>query len=239
MVLDAGQRAPVPEAALGNAPEMPPPPAWLAQPAPAEPHPPSPFAPSHPGTPPPVRTPIDRAGDERRFLRGNVLHRLLQWLPELDPALRRASAERYVAQPVLLLDDEARATVVHEVMAVLESPEFSHLFAPGSLAEVAVTGTAVRGDGAVHVISGQIDRLVAGPDAISIVDYKSNRPSPDMAEEVAPAYLRQLAAYRHIVRDAWPGLPVRAYLLWTDGPRLMVIPDNLLDAHDPVENMRV
>jgi len=239
MVLDAGQRAPVPEAATGAASEIPPPPAWIAQPAPAEPHPPRPLAPSDPGTPPPVRTPIDRAGDERRFVRGNVLHRLLQWLPELDPALRRAAAERYVARSVLLLDDEARATVVDEVMAVLESPDFAHLFAPGSLAEVAVTGTAARGDGAVHVISGQIDRLVAGPDAISIVDYKSNRPPPDMPEEVAPVYLRQLAAYRHIVRDAWPGLAVRAYLLWTDGPRLMAIPDNLLDAHDPAENMRV
>jgi ATP-dependent helicase/nuclease subunit A len=239
MVLDAGQRAPVLVTVPGTAPEMPPPPAWIAQPPPVEPHPSRPLAPSDPGTLPPVRTPIDRAGDERLFVRGNVLHRLLQWLPELDPMLRRAAAERYVARPVLLLDKDARANVVDEVMAVLESPDFAHLFASGSLAEVAVTGRAVRGDGALQGIAGQIDRLVAGPDAISIVDYKSNRPPPNMPEEVAPVYLRQLAAYRHIVRDAWPGLPVRAYLLWTDGPRLMAIPDNLLDAHDPAENMRV
>ncbi len=239
LVLDAGQRAPVPEDVPGDAVMVPAPPAWIGQPAPDEPHPPRPLAPSDPGTPPPVRTPVERAGDERRFVRGNVLHRLLQWLPELDPAVRRAAAERHVARPVLQLDDAVRATIVDEVMAVLEAPEFAHLFAPGSLAEVSVTGTAARGDGTVYVISGQVDRLVAGSDAISIVDYKSNRPPPEEAADVAPVYLRQLAAYRHIVRDAWPGLPVHAYLLWTDGPRLMEVPDVLLDAHDPGGDTRV
>ena len=51
-----------------------------------------------------------------------------------------------------------------------------------------------------------------------------------MVTEVAEAYLLQLAAYRLAVSRIFPGKPVRAALLWTDGPRLMAMPDTMLDA---------
>ncbi len=89
------------------------------------------------------------------------------------------------------------------------------------------------------MISGQIDRLVVGDDSVAIVDYKSNRPPPDDPEAVAPVYLRQMAAYRHVIREAWPGRAVTAYLLWTDAPRLMALPDSLLDGHAPEVRTRV
>ena len=50
---------------------------------------------------------------------------------------------------------------------------------------------------------------------------------------MAALYLRQMAAYRRLLRDIWPGRPVEAALLWTDGARLMPLPDSLLDAHNP------
>jgi ATP-dependent helicase/nuclease subunit A len=49
-------------------------------------------------------------------------------------------------------------------------------------------------------------------------------------EEVAPAYIAQLAAYRRALKGLYPKLPLRAALLWTDGPRLMEIPSTSLDA---------
>ncbi len=116
---------------------------------------------------------------------------------------------------------------------MVESDEFAHLFREDSVAEVAITGTMARPDGTVHVISGQIDRLVIADGVVSIVDYKSNRPPPDRAEDVTPVYLRQMATYRHVIRDAWPDHAVRAFLLWTDAPRLMALPDSLLDTHLP------
>jgi ATP-dependent helicase/nuclease subunit A len=47
---------------------------------------------------------------------------------------------------------------------------------------------------------------------------------------VADAYIVQLAAYRAALRGLYGGLPLRAALLWTDGPRLMEIPSTSLDA---------
>ena len=46
---------------------------------------------------------------------------------------------------------------------------------------------------------------------------------------MAPAYIRQLAAYRLALRIMFPEKPVRSALLWTDGPRLMEISSTLLE----------
>ena len=65
--------------------------------------------------------------------------------------------------------------------------------------------------------------------ALLVLDYKTNRPPPETPEEVAPAYVAQLAAYRAALRLMFPGRSLRAALVWTDGPKLMEIPSNLLD----------
>lgn len=231
--LEAAQRGPVDLVDATPAVKVMALPDWAQRSAPAEPSPPRPLAPSDPGEDPPVRPPIDRVDDQQRFVRGNILHRLLQWLPELEPEKRRDAAARYLARPVFALSEDNQGVIAHEVLSVLERPEFAHLFGLGSVAEVAITGTAPRTNGAVHVISGQIDRLVVHGGEVSIVDYKSNRPPPEDPHAVAPVYLRQMAAYRHVIRDAWPGHPVRAFLLWTDAPRLMELPGELLDGYGP------
>ena len=56
-----------------------------------------------------------------------------------------------------------------------------------------------------------------------------NRPPPSKVEQVAAAYLFQLAAYRLALREIYAGRHVKTALLWTDGPRIMPIPDLLLD----------
>jgi ATP-dependent helicase/nuclease subunit A len=66
-------------------------------------------------------------------------------------------------------------------------------------------------------------------DALLVLDYKTNRPPPETPEEVAPSYVAQLAAYRTALRLMFPGRALRAALIWTDGPKLMEIPSNLLD----------
>ncbi len=50
---------------------------------------------------------------------------------------------------------------------------------------------------------------------------------------MAPVYLRQLAAYRALLADAYPGFAVDCCLLWTDGPHLMRLPVQLLDDYSP------
>jgi ATP-dependent helicase/nuclease subunit A len=223
----SGTPEPVAEAA---APEeaVEPLPGWAALSPEPEPIPPRPFAPSRPGEDePPVRTPLG-ADDGARFRRGLIIHRLLQSLPDLPPGKRVAAAKRFLARPGHDLDEKTRETLLAETMAVLEAPEHAALFGPGSLAEVPVTG--VIGE---QVISGQVDRLCVTPGAVTILDYKTNRPPPREIEAVAPVYLQQMAAYRAVLRKVYPGRAVGAALLWTDGPQLMFLPDAALDRHQP------
>ena len=70
-------------------------------------------------------------------------------------------------------------------------------------------------------------------EAVRIVDYKTNRPPPNDARDVPPIYLRQMAAYRAVLREIYPLLTIRCALLWTDGPRLMQISEELLEPWAP------
>ena len=119
------------------------------------------------------------------------------------------------------------------MLRLFEDPALAPLFGPGSLAEVPVAGLVRGADGSLQVIHGQIDRLVVLEQSVLIVDYKTNRPPPKTESEVAPLYLRQMAAYRAAIRAAWPNRAVSCALLWTDGPRFMPLSDRLLDGHAP------
>ena len=114
--------------------------------------------------------------------------------------------------------------IVAESLAIVRDASFAPLFQPGSLAEVPVVARIGGYD-----LEGQIDRLARVDGGLLILDYKTNRPPPRTLEEVAPAYIAQLAGYRQALKGLYPGLPLRAALLWTDGPRLMEIPSTSLD----------
>ncbi|MFN0042562.1 MAG: double-strand break repair helicase AddA [Alphaproteobacteria bacterium] len=201
-------------------------PAWFWRLAPTEPRPPRPLAPSRQEVPDPPPISPFAGGDARRFKRGLLVHRLLQYLPDSPPAERAARAEAYLARQ-LDLDGEARLALTREALAVLEAPELAHAFGPDSRAEVPLIG---RLNGTLVV--GQVDRMAVSGGVATILDYKSNRPPPARAEDAGPAYLRQMALYRALVRRIHPDHTVRVMFVWTDGPRVMALPDALLDRHD-------
>ena len=163
-----------------------------------------------------------------RFRRGRLLHALLQHLPERPAAGREAAARSFLARPGHGLDAAAQAEALAEVMALLATPELALAFGPDSRAEAPLAGQV---GGAL--IAGQVDRLVVLPDRVLVLDYKTNRPPPASPDQVAPLYLRQMAAYRAVLRQAFPGRAVDCALVWTYGARLMPLPNALLDAHAP------
>ncbi len=234
--LAAGQQHPVDIAAAEPAAAVLPLPDWARRAPPPEPHPTRPLAPSRPSDEdePPVRSPVGAGSDdELRFRRGTIIHRLLQALPELPHAARAATAARYLAQPAHALTTDQQAQIADEVAAVMTDPAFAGLFGPDSLAEVPVTGLVPGPGGVPQVVSGQLDRLAVTPESVTIVDYKTNRPPPETADHVPVIYLRQMAAYRALMREIYPGREIRCCLLWTDGPRLMPLDAAALDRFVP------
>jgi ATP-dependent helicase/nuclease subunit A len=170
-----------------------------------------------------------RPGEARghAIARGNAVHRLMQSLPDLPHDRRADAARRYLARQSDDLDEPERHDIVRQVLAMLDDQRFAALFAPGSRAEVPIVGRIGE-----QTVSGTVDRLVIAPDAVEIVDYKSNRPAPQNLAETKsrhPGYVRQLALYRAVLMRLYPGRPVRAALLWTDLPGLLEIPAEALD----------
>ncbi|MFZ5616593.1 MAG: double-strand break repair helicase AddA [Pseudomonadota bacterium] len=167
-----------------------------------------------------------QAGDH--FLRGRILHRLLELLPKVEPTQRRAAADRLLAHHEGRYDEEERAAMREEALRVLEDPTFAEVFAPGGLSEAAIGGRA-KGTREELILSGQIDRLAILPTRILIVDYKTNRPPPTRIEDVPLSYLAQMAAYRGLLQEIYPGRKIEAALLWTYDARLMALPGEALD----------
>lgn len=178
---------------------------------------------------PPAASPA-QVGGPQRFLRGTLAHTLLQHLPALEPKERRKAALAYLAQAGAELPAKVRKALADEIVGVLGHGDFAPVFGAGSRAEVPIIGEiALTGGGAPLRITGQLDRLVVLPDAVLVVDFKTNRPPPLDVAGVPQAYRLQLAAYRLILKKIYPNKPVRAALLWTAIPALMPIPGHLLD----------
>ncbi|HEY8615069.1 double-strand break repair helicase AddA [Phenylobacterium sp.] len=174
----------------------------------------------------PAPSPLAEAQGLGRFRRGDLIHRLLQVLPDLAPAARADGAKALLARERDLTDAQ-RAEMTAAALSVLDDARFAEVFGPGSRAEVGIAGTAAALPAGLR-ISGRIDRLVVLPDRVLVVDFKTNRPSPVRIEDADPAYLRQMALYAAVLADVFPGRRIEAALVWTDGPKLMPIPENLL-----------
>jgi len=174
----------------------------------------------------PAPSPLSAVGGLGRFRRGDLIHRLLQLLPDLAPEAWAEGAAAMLGRERDLTAPQ-RSEMAEAALAVLRDPRFAEVFGPGSRAEVAVAGAA-RALPAGLKISGRIDRLVVLPDRVLVADFKTNRPSPDRIEDADPAYLRQMAIYAAVLADVFPKHTIEAALVWTDGPKLMPIPENLL-----------
>ena len=235
LVVSAVQNA-EPDAARATEPAtagLMPMPAWIGQaphwrPAPpaAEPALPRPLAPSRPdnarlGPVPAASSPVRQAETAARRRRGQVVHELLQHLPDLPAAARGAAAH---ARAASLGHPDAAG----EALAVLGDPALAGLFGPGSRAEQPLSGL-VNG----VVVNGVVDRMAMVDGRVLLADYKSGRVPPGRVEDTPVLYLRQLAAYRGVLRGVAPGQPIDCFLVWTDGPAVAPVPDTLLDAHAP------
>jgi ATP-dependent helicase/nuclease subunit A len=235
LVYETGAPAPPPAAPAPSPPPALPAwmgaaPDWQAAPPAAETTRPERLAPSRSGghesnaaAPSPLAG-GDGGWREAAMARGRAVHALLQHLPGLPEP--RAAAARYLAGIAALADEAPR--LVEAVMAVIEHPELGPLFGPGSRAEVPFAG--VVGD---VEIGGLVDRLVVGAAEIIIADFKTDRAVPAAAADIPPAYVRQMAAYRAILAQIYPGAAIRCVLIWTETAAPMTVPAGMLTAAAP------
>jgi len=163
---------------------------------------------------------------EARLKRGRLIHSLLQYLPELPVAARQAAGKAFLAREPELTRAQ-KAEMLSAAENIINDPALSELFQPGGRAEAAVIGTSPKLPPDL-VINGRVDRLVVTPSRVLVIDFKTDQPAPDMVSEVAESYITQMAAYAAVLEEAFPNREVVAVLCWTDGPKMMRIPEAML-----------
>ena len=203
---------------------------FLGMPVPADPVPSQPLVPSRQsGDEPPSASPLSGA-DANIFMRGNCIHMLLQYLPQVSVQDRPQVIAAITSGYRHCLSDAVIAECVDEVLQVIHDPKFSHLFEAGALTEVPITGN-VTINGQVVTISGQIDRLCITDKDVWIIDYKSNRLTPKDSSAIPASYLKQMALYRHLLKKIYPEKNIRCALLWTYNASITPLDEALLSSY--------
>jgi ATP-dependent helicase/nuclease subunit A len=71
------------------------------------------------------------------------------------------------------------------------------------------------------------------PDRVLVADFKTNRRPPVDIAATPVMYLRQMASYRAVLRSVFPDRAVQCALVWTRSAQVAILPDAMLDPHDP------
>ena len=171
---------------------------------------------------------IDRPAGSGAQVKGKIVHRLLQALPDFPASERSDAARRYLARAVPQWRDVERERLAENVLGIVADSRFAALFGEGSRAEVSVMGT-IRVRDRDYAISGRIDRMGVAGDRVFVADYKTNRVPPATHEDIPFAHRAQLALYREVLSPLFPGKVVECILVYTEGPQLFSLTETELE----------
>lgn len=161
-------------------------------------------------------------------IKGTIIHRLLEWTPEWPSTEQEAMARAYIEGNYPNFLDVEISSIVSEVMRIIHHPDFAFLFESTSMKEVPIAGQINLPHGGEAMIIGRIDRLIITEEECFILDYKSNRYIPSDDKAISISYLRQMGLYRLLMASLFPEKKTSCFLLWTNGPVLMRVPEELM-----------
>lgn len=155
--------------------------------------------------------------------RGKIIHKLLEYLPDVPAEMRRHAAEQLLKVNPYVEDTE-RGQMIENVLKVFKNKSIQDWFGPNSRAEVPISGE-ING----QRVSGQIDRICVINGEVIIIDYKTNRKPAANIDEIPTIYLHQLATYKEILQRIYSHHTIRCVLLWTETLQIMEVPEYLLN----------
>ena len=87
----------------------------------------------------------------------------------------------------------------------------------------------VKVRGRNQLITGTLDRILFSGGDVKILDFKTDKDPSLNDHEIPMKYLKQMAAYRAVLRQIYAQAKVEVFLLWTTGPSLMYLEEGLLN----------
>lgn len=202
-------------------------PEWLTTQAAPPASTPKPLSPSDLGGAKALPGEAELAEGQDSLIRGRQIHALLEHLPNVAPESWAGVAQHLLSNGPDAAEAHVIDALTSEVSALLTDPTLAHLFDERSIAEAPITGHLP--DDPSRILHGFIDRLIVAEDHVLAVDFKSNRIIPDRPDQTPEGVLRQLGAYRWMLRAIYPDRPVHTAILWTQTRELMPLGDQLVD----------
>ncbi|WP_375651659.1 double-strand break repair helicase AddA [Bartonella sp. LB28NMGDW] len=159
---------------------------------------------------------------------GNIVHRLLQYLPDYPPQKRRDYARNYLNIKASHWYKSQREDALRHVWKILDHVYLKPLFSEHSRAEVSLMGI-VKIRGKEHAISGQIDRLYITQNSIIFADFKTGTP-PENEAAIASHHWLQMALYRKLLQAIHPDKDIQALLIYSKEAKIFKLSPEKLEA---------
>ncbi|ALE03292.1 double-strand break repair helicase AddA [Bartonella ancashensis] len=152
---------------------------------------------------------------------GNIVHRLLQYLPNCHPQERRKYAQRYLKAKASHWSEKQKENALNDIWKILENTHLKLLFSDSSRAEVSLMGM-VKIHGKQQMIHGQIDRLYVNQENIIFADFKTGT-LPKDETDIPLAYLRQMALYQQLLQNIYPDKNIQAFLIYSKQAKIFLL----------------
>ncbi|WP_375648843.1 double-strand break repair helicase AddA [Bartonella sp. OT172YNZD] len=159
---------------------------------------------------------------------GNLVHRLLQYLPDYPLQKRRDYAQNYLNIKASHWYESQREDALRHVWKILDHVYLKPLFSEHSRAEVSLMGI-VKIRGKEQAISGQIDRLYITKNSIIFADFKTGTP-PENETAIASHHWLQMALYRKLLQAIHPDKDIQALLIYSKEAKVFKLSPEKLEA---------
>ena len=151
----------------------------------------------------PVRTAESMTQRARALQRGTLVHRLLQSLPDIAAARRREAALAYLARNAEDWTEDERQALADKHAGLDRRCRASRRCSPPAAGPRSRSSAGWSGRAAGRRwCPGRSTGWSSRPDEVLIVDFKTNHAPPSRPDEAPGAYVRQLALYRAVLRQA-------------------------------------
>jgi len=171
-------------------------------------------------SPPAIPSPLIKKDDYDGLQIGIIIHKCLEFIPDIDAENRESAIANYLYLPHIKLNSVDKDKILAKILNIIN--DYPYLFDKNSKAELPLSGV-VKIDNEKRLVSGFIDRLCFVDDEIWIVDYKSNINPPSNQKQVPLVYIRQLEIYKQIIEQIYLDKKIKTKLLWTYNLDLMDI----------------
>jgi len=161
--------------------------------------------------------------------RGVLVHKLLEYLPEIAEEQRPLAALTYLKTHAEDLSEGEHLDIRDNALNTLNLLDISPLFSKESRAEIDIAGELQREGKPPREVIGTIDRIAITEDTVFIGDFKTTASPPRSVDEVPEHTVAQIAIYGALVSEMFPDKKIRCFAIYTAGPEAIELPVEILN----------